>query len=80
MDNRERISLVLLDVIMPKKDGKEVSEAIREKSPRIKILFSSGYTFDIVKTKTLAETGFDFIHKPYQPRELLKKVREVLDR
>jgi len=79
MENRERISLVLLDVIMPKKNGKEVSEVIREKSPRLKILFSSGYTMDIIKTNELIEANVDFIHKPFLPRELLKKVREVLD-
>jgi PAS domain S-box-containing protein len=80
MEDRERISLVLLDMIMPKKNGKEVSEAIRKVSPRIKILFTSGYTMDIIKTKELSEVGFDFIHKPFQPTDLLKKVREVLDR
>ena len=80
MENRERISLVLLDMIMPKKNGKEVSEAIRKVSPRIKILFESGYTMDIIKTKELTEAGFDFIHKPFLPRDLLNKVREILDR
>lgn len=80
MENRERISLVLLDMIMPKKNGKEVSEAIRKVQPRIKILFESGYTMDVIKTQELTESGFDFIHKPYQPRDLLIKVREILDR
>ena len=80
MENRECISLVLLDMIMPKKNGKEVSEAIRKVSPRIKILFESGYTMDIIKTRELTEAGFDFIHKPFLPRDLLIKVREILDR
>jgi PAS domain S-box-containing protein len=80
MENKEHISLILLDIIMPKKNGKEVSEAIRKVSPRIKILFTSGYTMDIIKTKEWIESGFDFIHKPSQPRDLLKKVREILDR
>jgi PAS domain S-box-containing protein len=80
VENRESISLVLLDMIMPKKNGKEVREALIKISPRIKILFSSGYTMDIVKTDELTEAGFDFIHKPYQPTVLLKKVREILDR
>jgi len=80
MENRERISLVLLDMIMPKKNGKEVSEAIRKVSPRIKILFASGYTMDIIKTKELTESDFDFIHKPFQQKDLLIKVREILDR
>jgi PAS domain S-box-containing protein len=80
MENKERISLIMLDMIMPKKNGKEVSVAIRKVSPRIKILFMSGYTLDIIKTKEWTEPGFDFIHKPSQPTDLLKKVREILDR
>jgi len=79
-ENKERISLVLLDMIMPKKNGKEVCEAIRKVCPQIKILFASGYTLDILKTEELEEAGLDFIHKPFLPNALLKKIREVLDR
>jgi CheY-like chemotaxis protein len=80
MENRDRINLALLDMIMPKKNGKEVSEAIRKVNPRIKVLFVSGYTMDIIKTKDMTEPSFDFIHKPFQPKDLLIKMREVLDR
>lgn len=79
LENRESISLALIDMIMPKKNGKEVVEFIRKTSPKTKILFASGYTMDIIMTKELTESGFDFILKPVLPRELLKKVREVLD-
>jgi PAS domain S-box-containing protein len=80
MENKERISLVLLDMILPKKSGKEVSAAIRKASPRINILFTSGYTMDVFKSKEWTESGFDFIVKPSRPTELLQKVREILDR
>ena len=80
MEKRDEIQLVILDMIMPKKNGKEVSEAIRKVRPQTKILFMSGYTMDIIKTNELTEAGVDFIHKPFPPRELLIKVREVLDR
>lgn len=80
MENREGISLLLLDMIMPKKSGKEVAEEIRKVSPRMKILFASGYTSDIVKNRELSESGFDFIHKPFQLKELVMKVREILDK
>jgi PAS domain S-box-containing protein len=80
MESRENISLALLDMIMPKKNGKEVSEAILKENPRIKVLFTSGYTMDIIKTRELTENGFDIILKPFQPKDLLIKVREVLDR
>jgi signal transduction histidine kinase len=80
MENREHVSLLLLEMIMPKKNGKEVAEAIRKVSPLIKILFASGYTSDIIKTTDLTAVGFDFIRKPYQPRDLVLKIREVLDK
>jgi len=79
-ENNLRIDIVLLDMIMPKKNGKEVSEAIRKIRPGMKILFASGYTMDVIKTKDLMEMGFDFIHKPFQSKEFLRKVREILDR
>ena len=55
-------------------------EEIRKTTPGIKALFTSGYTMDIVNKQELLESGFDFIHKPFLPKDLLKKVREVLDR
>jgi CheY-like chemotaxis protein/two-component sensor histidine kinase len=80
MENRDKIQLVILDMIMPKRNGKEVSEAIRKVNPGTKILYESGYTIDIIKTNELAEAGVDFIQKPFPPRDLLIKVREILDR
>ncbi|WP_211215677.1 hybrid sensor histidine kinase/response regulator [Geopsychrobacter electrodiphilus] len=80
LENKQQISLVLLDMIMPKKNGKEVFEAIRKVSPKMKILFSSGYGVDIVTNKELEGDGLDFIQKPYPPKSLLLKVRELLDK
>jgi len=80
MEHRERIGLLLLDMIMPKKNGKAVRDALIKVNPEIKILFTSGYTMDLVTTAELTLPGFDFIHKPYQPVDLLNKVREILDR
>jgi signal transduction histidine kinase len=79
MENGERIGLVLLDMIMPKKNGKEVSEVIRKVCPGMKILFMSGYTMEIVTNKELLDAGFDLIQKPFLSKELLTRVREVLD-
>ncbi len=80
MESRKRISLVLLDMIMPKKSGKEVSEAIVKIAPRMKVLFASGYAMDNITNKEMTASDFDFIHKPFRPKDLLIKVREVLDR
>jgi two-component system, cell cycle sensor histidine kinase and response regulator CckA len=78
--NRERIGLVVLDVVMPRKNGKEVYDEVKKIKPDVKVLFTSGYTSDIVFNKGVYDPSFDFISKPAPPNELLQKVREVLDR
>lgn len=80
MENRERINLVMLDMIMPKKSGKEVCEVVTKIDPRIKMLFTSGYAMDNITKKEKTKNAFDFIHKPFRPKDLLIKVREILDR
>ena len=78
LKNKDDIQLLLLDVIMPKKNGKEAYEAIRKIKPEVKTLFISGYPADIIDEQAIIE-GLNFIRKPVSPEELLFKVREVLD-
>ena len=61
----------MLDVIMPKKSGQEVSAVIKKESPKIKTLFVSGYTMDIITRQKTEEVGFDFMLKPVIPIDLL---------
>lgn len=77
-ENKGRIQLALLDVIMPKKSGKEAYDQIRKISPDIRALFMSGYTADFIKKKEVMEKGLNFVFKPISPMELLKKIREAL--
>ncbi len=79
MENRDRIRLLILDVIMPIKNGKEVFEEIRKIRPDVKVIFASGYMADILHKKGIPEKNQNFIAKPLTPTELLKKVRETLD-
>lgn len=72
--------LIIVDSVMPKKNGREVYEEIRRMAPGIKVLFTSGYTRDIVLDKGIEDGELDFIAKPIFLDDLLKKVREVLDR
>jgi PAS domain S-box-containing protein len=74
-----RIQLLVLDVVMPKKNGKEVLDEIRLVQPGIKALFTSGYTADILDRKGIEHEGLNFLSKPVLPSEFLKKVRDVLD-
>ena len=79
MDNKEKIRLLLLDVIMPKMDGKEVYENIKKINPDIKAIFLSGYTANLIQQKGVLNKGLNFIMKPVSPKNLLRKTREVLD-
>ncbi len=78
-DNRDRISLVILDVIMPKLKGREVYDAIRAIDPAVRVLFCSGYPEDVLIKQGGFESGMNYLAKPYSPKELLMKIREVLD-
>jgi PAS domain S-box-containing protein len=77
--NRERIDMILMDMIMPKKNGKEAYGEISALQPGVKILYSSGYTADFIQSRGVSEEGIELIMKPVQPTELLRKVREALD-
>jgi PAS domain S-box-containing protein len=80
MENRDKIQLLLLDVIMPKKNGKEVYEEIKKIKPDMKALFISGYTSNFIHKKGILEEGINFVLKPISPTKLLKKMREILDK
>jgi signal transduction histidine kinase len=79
-ENRSAVSLILLDVIMPVKNGREAYEKIKSIAPSVKTIFMSGYTDDIITKKGLLEEGFDLISKPINPDALVRKIRDVLDR
>jgi CheY-like chemotaxis protein len=78
-EHRDRIDLFILDVIMPKKNGREVFEEARRSNPNVKALFTSGYPADLIQKEGVLEKGLHFLSKPSSPEALVRKVREVLD-
>jgi two-component system cell cycle sensor histidine kinase/response regulator CckA len=77
-DYKNIIDLVILDVIMPKKNGKEVYEDLKKEQPGVKVLFTSGYTADIIQKKGILKDSQNFISKPVSPGKLLETVRNIL--
>lgn len=71
--------MLLTDVVMPDMNGKELYTLIRAKIPLVKVLYMSGYTDDIIVHHGVLEKGIQFIQKPFDSLEILKKVRSVLD-
>ncbi len=78
LQNKDSVNVLLLDVIMPKKNGKQVFEEIRKTRPDIRALFTSGYTYDVIGKQNIQDEGLDFISKPLQPYELLRRLRAVV--
>jgi PAS domain S-box-containing protein len=78
-EHGDRIDLLILDIIMPKKNGKEVFEGIRKMNANIKAIFTSGYPADLIQKEDVIEQGLHFLPKPSPPQALLRMVREVLD-
>jgi PAS domain S-box-containing protein len=74
------VALVVLDLMMPRKSGREAYEEIRQVRCDVRALFTSGYTAYVVQRQRILEEGLDFVSKPVEPAVFLKKVREVLDR
>ncbi len=80
IENSDRIQLVLLDGIMPKKNGKEAYEEIKRLRPDIRVIFASGYSEEIFSKDGIWDTDANFLFKPVSPSDMIKKVRQVLDK
>lgn len=79
-EHKDAIRLAVLDVIMPKKNGKEVHNWIKKTKPGVTVLFMSGYSPEIIFRKGMHEEGLNLISKPASPHELQRRVREMLDK
>ena len=74
------IAVVVTDLVMPGMTGREVAEALAAARPGIRVIYMSGYTDDAVVRHGVLEQGMEYLQKPFTPRALMLKVREVLDR
>jgi PAS domain S-box-containing protein len=80
MEHANEIQLLILDVIMPKKTGWEVYDAIRKIRPDIRVIFMSGHTADAFRQRSIPEDRMNLLEKPILPGNLLRAVRKELDR
>jgi PAS domain S-box-containing protein len=76
---KDDISLVILDMIMPGIDGRETCKRLKQIDTSLKILISSGYSDETDRDKEFRSWIHGFIQKPYNIYELPKKVRQILD-
>jgi nitrogen-specific signal transduction histidine kinase len=74
------IDLLLSDVVMPKMSGVELMEKLSQERPQIKVVYMSGYTGEVISQRRRVGLDGDYLQKPFTPRELARKVREVLEK
>jgi two-component system cell cycle sensor histidine kinase/response regulator CckA len=79
-DQASEIALVVLDVVLPRLDARQVYERIRELRPDVKVLLTTGYAPESTRLGALIrERGLALLQKPFMPSELAARVRSVLD-
>jgi len=74
------VALLITDVVMPRMPGVELARKLGEISSKVRVLYTSGYTANVISHHGILEAGLDYLEKPFSSLELLRKVREILDR
>jgi YesN/AraC family two-component response regulator len=78
-DFKDRIDLMVTDVVMPGMSGRQLAERLAKTLPDLKVLFVSGYTDDAIVHHGILDPGTAFLQKPFTPQALARKVREVIE-
>jgi CheY-like chemotaxis protein len=76
---RGTIHLLMTDVVMPGMNGRELAETLGRIRPDMRVLFTSGYTDDVIVHHGVLDAGVSFIAKPFDNSELARGIRKALD-
>ncbi|MFP4354790.1 MAG: response regulator [Phycisphaerae bacterium] len=77
-ENHDQVDLVLLDLIMPRMDGRQTYQKMRSINPEVKVVICTGYSTSEMASRVLAEGVLDFLAKPYRLSELAEVVERYL--
>ena len=78
--HRNEIDLLFTDMMMPEGvSGRELAEILTSEKQELKVVYTSGYSVDVVASDMNFEEGYNFLQKPYNPDRLAKTVRNCLD-
>ena len=79
-EHADEIELVVTDMVLPEGlTGRELAQRLRARKPGLKVLYTSGYSTEIVGRNFIVEQDIHFLQKPYTPQKLAQAMRECLD-
>jgi CheY-like chemotaxis protein len=76
--HQDTISLVISDIVMPKMNGRVLYEEISKIKPRIKIIFMSGYSADMINCNGMSADQVRFVTKPFSKKALFEEINSIL--
>jgi two-component system cell cycle sensor histidine kinase/response regulator CckA len=78
--HRDKIDLLLTDIVMPDgMTGRDLAEKVQAEKPSLKVIYTSGYSSDIVGRDFVLREGLNYLQKPFVPQKLVRAVRKCLD-
>ncbi|MGA8176153.1 MAG: ATP-binding protein [Pseudolabrys sp.] len=80
LDADKKFDLLLTDVVLPGKNGRELANEVERRRPGTKIIFMTGYSRNAIVHHGRLDPGIELIPKPLTERVLARKIRQVLDR
>jgi two-component system, cell cycle sensor histidine kinase and response regulator CckA len=79
--HKDAVHLLLTDLMMPEGiSGRQLADTLLAEKPNLKVIYTSGYSVDVVSSGFVFNEGINFLQKPYQPEALTQIVRDCLDR
>lgn len=79
LDADKKFDLLLTDVVLPGKNGRELATEVENRRPRTKVIFMTGYSRNAIVHHGRLDPGTELIQKPLVERVLARKIRQVLD-
>ncbi len=77
--NKTKINLLLTDMVMPDgMTGRELADRLQKDNPSLKVIFTTGYSADLLGKDIVLRDGFNFLQKPYPPSRLIETVRNAM--